>query len=125
MEKEWKIIFYRDDTGISEFEEFVKTLSDKDKDKVEAIVELLKEKGIGLHRPYSDILKDGIHELRIKLSRGDTRTLYFFIFETYIILTHTFYKRTNEVPDSEINKALKYKQDFLSKYNKDNIKKDL
>jgi phage-related protein len=82
----------------------------------------LKEQGINSTRPQSDYLRDGIHELRIKLSRGDTRTLYFFCYETNIILTHAFYKRTDSVPDSEINRALIYKEKVFQKYNKETIK---
>ena len=121
MKKEWKVIFYKDDKGECPVEEFLNTLSEKDERKVKFFVEFLEEEGINLRRPQSDYLRDGIHELRIKLSRGGTRTLYFFCFENYIILTHTFYKRTDEVPVNEINRALKCKQDILTRYNKDTI----
>jgi len=77
--------------------------------------------GIGLRRPQGDYLRDGIYELRITLSGNKIRTLYFFCYETYIILTHTFIKTTDKVPDKEINKALKYKEHFLHKYKQANI----
>ncbi|MCL2039178.1 MAG: type II toxin-antitoxin system RelE/ParE family toxin [Bacteroidetes bacterium] len=121
MEKDWKVKFYKNDEGECPIEDFLNSLSVKDKKKVTVWIKHLREQGINSKRPQSDYLRDGIYELRVKLSRGNTRTLYFFCFETTIILTHAFYKRTNEVPDVEINRALIYKQDILSKYNKETI----
>lgn len=69
-----------------------------------------------LPRPYSDILRDGIHELRIKLSGDQVRILYFFIYQENIILTHQFVKNTDKVPDMEIEKAIKIKNDFEKRF---------
>jgi len=120
-QKEWKIIFYRDKDGNSPVEEFMETLTESEAEKMETLIEFLEEKGINLHRPYSDYLRDDIHELRIKLSRGESRTLYFFCYGDYIVLTHTFYKQNDKVPINEINKALEYKQDFINRYSINNI----
>jgi phage-related protein len=102
-------------------QDFINTLSDKDKKKVNVVIDYLKERGIELRRPHSDYLRSGIHELRIKLERGTTRTLYFFCYENYIILTHAFYKRTDAVPENEISKALDCKIEIMQKYTKENI----
>ncbi|WP_039927931.1 type II toxin-antitoxin system RelE/ParE family toxin, partial [Leptospira yanagawae] len=67
-------------------------------------------------RPYADLLIDGIHELRIKLSGSQIRILYFFCYKDYIILTNQFVKNTDKVPNSEINKAIKRRESFLQKY---------
>ena len=117
MKKEWKIVFYENDEGECPVDDFINTLSEKDKKKMNLWLEYLKEVGVEMKRPQADYLRDGIHELRIKLSRGQTRTLYFLCFENNIVLTHSFYKRTEKVPLDEINKALMCKQDFLTKYN--------
>jgi len=79
MKKEWKVIFYKDDKGECPVEEFLNTLSEKDERKVKFFVEFLEEEGINLRRPQSDYLRDGIHELRIKLSRGGTRHYIFSV----------------------------------------------
>jgi hypothetical protein len=63
--------------------------------KVIAWIDKLQEMGPLLPRPYADILRDGIHELRIKVSRNQVRTLYFFVFESRIILTHPIYKNVS------------------------------
>ena len=49
-----------------------------------------------------DLLQDGIHELRIKLSGVQVRILYFFCYKDIIILTNIFDKHTDRVPKSEI-----------------------
>lgn len=76
---------------------------------------ILEEKGPTLPRPYADLLKEGIHELRIKLSGDQIRILYFFCYKDFIILTHAFNKTTDKVPEKEIQTALKYKEDFLKR----------
>ena len=121
MDRKWKIIFYKNAEGKCYVDEFLKTLSEEDVDKMEAQIEVLSKEGINSRKPQTAYLRDDIGELRIMLSRGGTRTLYFFCYRDYIVLTHTFYKRTDKVPDKEIEKALKYKQDFLNRYDKENI----
>lgn len=121
MKKTWKVIYYKTKTGLSPVEEFIDSRSLNNQLKIAPIIEYLEEKGVNLPRPYADYLRDGIYELRVKLSGEETRTLYFFCFETYIVLTHCFIKTTKKVPESEVNKAIKYRNDFLNRYNKTNI----
>ena len=121
MQKEWKIKYYKNDEGECPIEDFIKTLSEKEQEKIKVYLEYLKQEGINIRRPQADYLRDGIYELRIKLKEKNLRTLYFFCFENYIVLTHAFFKKTKRVPTNEINRALIYKQDFLNKYNINNI----
>ena len=121
MQKEWKIKYYKNNEGECPIEDFIKTLSKKEQEKVKAYLEYLKQEGINIRRPQADYLRDGIYELRLKLKEKNLRTLYFFCFENYIVLTHAFFKKTKRVPTNEINRALIYKQDFLNKYNINNI----
>jgi len=122
MDKEWKIIFYENENGECPMDDFMNLLSDVDKEKIVKWIKYLKNVGAELRRPQGDYLREGIYELRVRLqSYKQTRTLYFFCFENYIVLTHSFAKTTEEVPQKEINKALKFKENFLQKYNKNNI----
>jgi len=86
--------------------------------KILSIIALLEKKGPSLSRPYADLLEDGIHELRIKLSGKQVRILYFFCYQNFIILTHPFTKTTDKIPPSEINKTKILRTDFLKRYNK-------
>jgi phage-related protein len=79
--------------------------------------------GPNLPRPYSDLLTDGIHELRIKLSGNQIRILYFFCFKNFIILTNQFVKNSDKVPKSQITKAKKRRDVFLEKYNEMDLKR--
>ena len=118
MKKEWKIIFYEDEKGCP-VKDFINELNEKKQKKIIALIKYLNKIGIELKRPYCDTLKDGIHELRF----DNTRTLYFFCFENYIILTHSFVKKTQKIPEKEMKKALEYKENFLKKHCKENIEK--
>jgi len=120
--KEWKIKYYKSDEGECPMQDFLDTLKDKDKKKIETFIEVLKIQGIELKRPHTDYLRDGIHELRIQIFEGGSRSLYFFCFEDNIVFTHGFIKRSDEVPVGEINRALIYKEKILQNYNKETIK---
>ena len=122
MKKEWKIIFYKTETGKCPVDDFLDTLSVADKEDVIEKIEYLKIVGNEIRRPYGAPLRDKIYELRVPLMNLITRTLYFFCYEDYIVLTHSFIKKTDKVPENEINKAIRYKKDFLNRFNKTNMK---
>jgi phage-related protein len=85
-------------------------------------VSLLEEQGPNLPRPYADLLIDGIHELRLKLTGDQIRILYFFCYKEFIVLTHVFTKRTEVVPAPEIKKSQKCRDDFLSRFDEKKIR---
>ncbi len=118
----WKIIYYETIKGKTPVKNFIDSVSDRQKAKIFQWLEYLEEKGAQLPRPFADILEDGIHELRIKLAGDQNRVLYFFCYRDFIILTHHFIKKTDKVPKKEINKAKKYRADFLSRYNEQKIR---
>ena len=116
MKKKWTVLYYKTSEGESPVEDFINGRSPGNQLKIITTIDYLAEQGVNLPRPYSDYLQDGIHELRVKLSGDETRTLYFFCFGEYIILTNTFIKRSDKVPVAEIKKALHCKDDFLRRY---------
>ena len=118
MDKKWNIEFYSDIDGNCELEKWVMKLKVSQRDKVIAWIDKLQEMGPLLPRPYADILRDGIHELRIKVSSNQVRILYFFVFESRIVLTHPFYKNVSKVPENEINKAIKIRDEYIKRSEK-------
>jgi phage-related protein len=121
----WEVIYYEDIKGISQVFDFIENRNDREKAKIFAWLDLLEDQGPQLPRPYADLLEDGIHELRIKLSGDQTRILYFFCFQKYIILTNCFTKTSQQVPLHEIRKAKQCRSNFISRYNDKNIKEAL
>ncbi len=113
MEKQWDVEFFSDSDGNCELETWIMKLKVSQRDKVIAWIDKLQEMGPLLPRPYADILRDGIHELRIKVSSNQVRILYFFVFERRIVLTHPFYKKVSKVPDKEIKKAIKIRNEYI------------
>ncbi len=81
----------------------------------------LEERGPNVPRPYADILTDGIHELRVKLSGDQYRMLYFFCYRNFIVMTHAFHKKSTRVQKKEIKKAINYRTDFLERYKKGDL----
>jgi len=91
--------------------------------KVLHFLELLEEMGPTLPRPYADLLEDGIHELRVKLSGDQMRLLYFFCFETYIVVYRALIKNTSKVPDHYIRETRRYREAFLLRIDRDAIRR--
>ena len=113
----WELIYYTDSEGRCPIEEFIDTLpSATEKGRVMAMLHLLEEEGIRLHRPYTDLLEDGIHELRTKVSSLRYRVLYFFWQRDRIVISHGITKTTKRVPHREIQRAKVYRDNWLAQH---------
>lgn len=113
---DFEILFYKDSSGNVPVQQFIDSLDEREQAKMVAMIGYLQAYGFNAVRPNADILLDGIHELRTKITGDQVRTLYFFCYRNYIILTHSFIKRTNEVPEKEIRTAIHYREDFLKRF---------
>jgi hypothetical protein len=78
-----------------------------------AAIERLAEFGHELRRPVADVLRDGIHELRIRTGRVNYRVLYFFHGRDLAVLGHAATKE-GAVPPTEIERCLRRKRAFES-----------
>ncbi|MCU0607333.1 MAG: type II toxin-antitoxin system RelE/ParE family toxin [Candidatus Edwardsbacteria bacterium] len=116
MIRKWKIVFYETAGGDCDVEQFLDSLSDANRAKTVSWIEALEDNGPNLPRPYADLLEDGIHELRVKLSGGQYRILYFFCRGDFIVLTHSLRKLTSEIDKAEIRKAKSARADVLKRY---------
>ncbi len=124
MGNNWNIIYYEDEKENSEVFDFINSQKTSNKAKILSWLSMLEEKGPVLPRPYADLLKDGIHELRIKVSGNQVRVLYFFCYKDFIVLTNCFTKNRKQVPEKEINKAKKCRNDFLKRYSEKRLRKE-
>lgn len=115
MQKKWRILFCDEMEQFCPVTDFINQCEPKHQVKVLRILSLLEDQGPLLPRPYADTLRDGIHELRFKLSRENVRVLYFFCFQHYIVLYNVFFKNTGRVPEKHINTMISYREKFLKK----------
>ncbi|MBQ3264690.1 MAG: type II toxin-antitoxin system RelE/ParE family toxin [Ruminococcus sp.] len=83
--------------------------------KMHLSIELLRNNGYQLREPYSKTLDDGILELRAKAGNNISRVLYFFIVGNKAVLTNGFIKKTVKTPKNEIERAKRYRADYLSR----------
>jgi len=109
----WTLEFYETENKAVPVEAFLDSLDTKMRAKALKELQILKEFGTTLREPYSKPVKDGIFELRIKVASDITRIFYFFYKDNKIILTNGFVKKTMKIPTNEINRALKYKKDYI------------
>ena len=115
---DFKLIAYEKENGEVPVEEFLDSVNPKMRAKIYGLMGILQEKGNMLREPYSKHLEDGIFELRCKFGSDITRVLYFFYYEGRIVLTHGFIKKTQRTPAGEIEKAKKYRRDYIERHGK-------
>lgn len=109
------IDFYRTESGECPTEEYLDSLNKKLRAKTLRSISILEEFGNELRHPISAPLGDGIFELRTITGSDITRILYFFLVGEKIILTHGFTKKTQKTPLREIERAKKYRQDYMKR----------
>lgn len=111
----WTIVYCDEEMNPCPVTDFIDTCAPKHQVKILRFLSLLEEMGPTLPRPYSDLLKDGIHELRIKLSGEQVRMLYFFCFRKFIVFYVAFVKNTDRVPEKFIHRVKRYRDNFLQR----------
>ena len=112
----WQVVFYEDPRGRCPAKEFMASLPARDQGKVAAWIDLLEEKGPKLGRPYAARLEAGIYELRVRVATLRYRILYFFCTGRLIVLTHGFVKKSGPVPKRELERAKRFKEDWLERH---------
>ena len=59
--------------------------------------------------------RQGIFELRAQFGSDISRILYFFIVNGCAVLTHGFIKKTEKTPPEEIERAKRYRAEYLKR----------
>ena len=113
----YTVIFYSDNKGKSPVYDYINKLPKKVKSKSLKWFQLLEEEGPNLPRPFADVLRDKIREIRVIFASNNYRYLYFF-YENFAVITNGFQKKTDKVPIKEIEKAIKFMDDFLNRIKK-------
>ena len=121
-DKTYHILFCNPFGEICPVSSFLEELKPRSLAKVLHYLNLLQDRGPTLPRPYADLLYDGIHEIRIKLNGRNVRFLYFFCYETYIILYSAFCKNTDRVPDKYVREISSFRDRFVRRVSPDKLK---
>jgi len=111
-----EVVFYQEVPGDVPVLVWLEQLRARDRRayaKCVARVKRLEELGNELRRPEADYLRDGIYELRARKGHVNYRILFFFHGRGAAVLGHALTKE-REMPDSEIERAVKRKQAFDS-----------
>lgn len=110
-----EVLFYEKENGDVPVQDFLLSLDNKMRAKMVRAIALLEEKGTRIREPISKPLDDGIFELRAQISTDISRVLYFFVIGKHAILTHGFIKKTQKTPKSEIERAKRYRSNYLKR----------
>ena len=81
-----------------------------------AHLSLLEEQGPNLKRPYTDVVRGKIRELRIQQSSNQYRIVFFFQVRDQIVLAHAFTKKTQRLKEKDIELAEKRMQDWIQRF---------
>jgi len=91
------------------YNDFVKTLSEKEKLKLKYILSLL-ETSDRMPVKFIKYIREGLYELRMEYDSNTYRIFFIFDNDCIVVLFNGFQKKTQKTPENEINKALKIKE---------------
>ena len=112
----YNLVFYTTGRDDSPIDEFLDGLDKKSRAKVAAHLSLLEEQGPNLKRPYADIVRGKIRELRIHHSSNQYRILYFFQVRDQIVLVHAFAKKTQQLKEKDIELAERRMEEWIRRF---------
>jgi phage-related protein len=93
--------------------DFLLSLETKMRAKAFREIELLEKHGPELREPYVKPIKGkSLFELRIKFASHICRIFYFTYRHKTFVLLHGFTKKTQKTLQREIERALRYKEDY-------------
>ena len=117
----YRIDYYRDKNGKSEFEDFYNYLFESGKNNknnrvlyntITRFLLYLKTYGTkDLPSDYAKLISEDIWELR----PNKYRILYFYYKEEKYVLLHHFLKKSNKTPKKEIERAISERNEYVKK----------
>ena len=111
--------YFELDDGTMPALDFIRAQPTKMRAKLFKNISMLEEFGTALRMPYSEHLEDGIFQIRVVFGSDITRILYFFVVGGKAILTHGFVKKELKTPQSEIERAKKYRDAYIARLKKE------
>ena len=104
-----EIIFYE-----NHFIAFYQRQDEKVKDKIKYVLELIKQ----VEKVPEKFLKhltgtEGLYEIRIEYQSNIYRILCYFNKGNWVVLFNGFQKKTQKMPNNELEKAMKLKHEYF------------
>jgi len=93
------------------FEAFISSLKEKEQEKIQYGLLLLKTQD-RLPKKFVKFIRDELYELRTNYNGNIYRVFFIFDNGQIIVLFNGFQKKTQKTPQSEIEKALKIKEAY-------------
>ena len=95
------------------FEAFMDTLKEKEQEKVQYGLLLLKTQD-RLSKKFVKHIKDGVYELRTEYGGNIYRVFFIFDDGQIVVLFNGFQKKAQKTPANEIEKAIKIKEAYYA-----------
>lgn len=115
MTDEWVIEYYMEENGNFPVRNFLRSLDEGTYARFARSFERLRERNIFAKEPLVKHIQDKIWELRVESNKNTYRILYIFFNGKRIILLHGFSKKTQKLPQKELDIAKKRLADFLQR----------
>lgn len=115
--EQWNIILFVSENGRCPYLEFLNDLIKEDQARIKNRLNMVKQYG-PRYDEFSKPLKphsDDVFELRIDVRSGIVRLFYFYQPGYTIVITHGYCKKTQKTDRSEIQQAMQYRGEYLTK----------
>lgn len=93
------------------YKEFISSLTDKEVQKIKYVLSLLETED-RMPVKFIKSIRDGLYELRISYNGNIYRIFFIFDEGQIVVLFNGFQKKTQKTPSTEIEKALKLKEEY-------------
>ena len=91
----------------------METLKEKEQEKIQYGLLLLKSQD-RLPKKFVKLVRDGIYELRTEYGGNIYRVFFIFDEGEIVVLFNGFQKKTQKMPQNEIEKAIKIKEAYYA-----------
>lgn len=95
------------------FAEFMSSISKAEASKIVYVIDMLKTQQ-RISEKFVKAIREGVYEIRVEYNGNIFRVFFIFDDGNIVILFNGFQKKTQKTPLSEINKALKLKEEYYA-----------
>ena len=111
----WTVEYYRTPSGGVPMDEYLDSLPNRLRVWTLRSLVRLQKYGNQLREPFTKPVGNGLFELRCAADGMQGRCFFFFNGDR-IVVTHGFVKKTKKTPRRELERALRYRDDYEARY---------